>query len=772
MRTVRVLCVIMLVVLLAAAALAQRVVSVQRYLDFAKASADWTWAHYDSLATVWQKTIDPDNVFGYRPPPRFLEMAAIYGYLYEVTGRKVYAERAKKVLLTYDDYRVFYPDSAARKRADYEDGVPALPDIFTTMRYVRAYDSLKRKGFITAAEQREIENIIGESIDYLFRTQEWGAMNRGILRAETLAWAIRAVPHHPKVQSWRILEEAIGADNWGNWEIEDASLYNAVWLYSLLSYADAKGTLDELFRLPEMYYYARYFLHLMCPDGMIPDFGDSHWRSNWSRYLVFFEAAARAYQAPELKWAASTIAERFLDLRNLADTGLAYLLLDCYRFGTDKVSPQVPTALSCEVMEDEVGKKVVFRNGWEHTSTYLLLNYKDEGDAGLLFRDYLRDTIPVEEEKMTHGHADENSIVLLMANGSLLLHDGGYRDYMPSGPFGAYRQDYFHNRVCVRQEKIFMGQRQGQYRYSVRDAVPGQAVLDFLHNAGSYREVRTQKVDFITLPEFDYSRTRVIDDLLGYEHDRIVTYVKEPELFVVFDVVKARVPAFFTASNLWHTRKVVAQGEHWYDTVYDSLQTLAFPIDTHLLIMFPEHHYKLEGVERERRYYQNELVIHQTTGQHFELGQTIAFVTVLIPHLANVHPEELVGKVRYVEPEPEGKGLMVEIREDDRVITVGAKRDLRMDMVRDWRRPKYTYESGKIRYGAFETNGDFVFFVRSGDQLSYTAVNISGARYGEQVLYAPKPALFGLAFDGSPDMPGVGKIRYWRDRVQLQGPRK
>jgi hypothetical protein len=43
--------------------------------------------------------------------------------------------------------------------------------------------------------------------------------------------------------------------------------------------------------------------------------------------------------------------------------------------------------------------------------------------------------------------ADENSIALLMNNGSVLLSDGGYRDYMPSGSYGAFRQDYFHNRL-------------------------------------------------------------------------------------------------------------------------------------------------------------------------------------------------------------------------------------------------------------------------------------------------------------------------------------
>jgi len=161
---------------------------------------------------------------------------------------------------------------------------------------------------------------------------------------------------------------------------------------------------------------------------------------------------------------------------------------------------------------------------------------------------------------MTHGHADENSLVLLMSGGSLLLHDGGYRDYMPSGPFGAYRQDYFHNRLCVRPEKIWLGQRKGEYRYSNRDEVPGQGILDFLRNAGSYRRVRTQKVDFLTFEDFDYSRTRLRDEDWGYEWDRAVVYIKNPEMFIVFDVLKARREEWFTMANLWHAQRIVAHG--------------------------------------------------------------------------------------------------------------------------------------------------------------------------------------------------------------------
>ncbi|HEX9973694.1 MAG TPA: hypothetical protein VGD14_16595, partial [bacterium] len=305
-------------------------------------------------------------------------------------------------------------------------------------------------------------------------------------------------------------------------------------------------------------------------------------------------------------------------------------------------------------------------------------------------------------------------------------------------------------------------------RYQMRDAVPGQSLLDFFHNAGSYRRVRTQKVDFITLPEFDYSRTRVIDDKLGYEWDRIITYVKDPELFVVFDVFKARVEEFFTAANLWHTRKIIAQGDHWYDTVYDSLRNVALPTDENLLIMFPHTHYRLEGVEQEKRYYQDEQVIYQVTGQHFELGQYIGFVTMLIPHSAKESAEKWISRIKLIQSEPDETGLAIEIIDGTKQIIVAAKRDLRMDMVRDWRRPKYTYESGRIKYGDFETNGDFLFATIEGKKLNYTAVNLTKIKYKDRWLLDPKPAQFGLAFDGSPDAPGVGKLRYWRDEIEVK----
>ena len=738
------------------------------YLAYARASADWVHGHIDEVLARWKETFDPLNVFGYRAPGGLLEMAVIYATLYEMEKRPEYAVRAKNVLLTYGDYRSAYPESSVRLRPDYADGVPALPDFFTVMRYIRAYDILRRLGRLSPAEDAKASDLIAGSMRYLLRTQEWGPMNRAALRAESLAWAVKALPNHADAPMWEMQRRALGDDNWGNWQIEDATIYNGVWLYSLLGYADALGSMRELFRTPEMHYYAHYYLNLMSPAGMIPDLGDSHWNSNWAHFLVFFEAAAAALRDPELKWAAGTIAAKFIDFKEPTSVGLGYMLLDAHRWGTDDIEPAVPAGLSMEVMEDIVGKKIVFRDGWSDRSSYMLLNYRDEGDGGLNFRDYLRDTIPVEEEKMTHGHQDENSIVLLMTGGSVLLHDGGYRDYMPSGPFGAYRQDYFHNRLCVRPEKIFWGQKAGEFRYSIRDAVPGQGLLEFMRNAGSYRRVRTQKVDFLTFDDFDYSRTRVIDDAWGYQADRIVVFVKDPEIYIIFDVFKALREEYFTLGNLWHTRKIFARGDHWYDTGYDRIHTSELPANKRLLILFPETHYRMEGVEPQKRHYQDEWTIYQATSQHFELGETAAFMTVLIPHEERESPETWLDRVSVLPVEPGRAAAGVKIRTGDRDILVGVKNDLRMDIGRDWRRPRYTYEAGRIKVGDFETNGDLIFGSLRDVKLDYTIVNLTKASFRGKLLFEARASTFGLAFDAAPDQAGVGKLRYWRDRANIK----
>ncbi|MDD4644572.1 MAG: hypothetical protein PHY99_01125 [Bacteroidales bacterium] len=745
-------------------------IPLKKYLEYARASADYVYSQKDSIVIKWRKAMDPEDIFGYRAPGNLLEMAAIYATLYEMEGNKKYAERAKEVLLTYGDYAKEFPVAIARRKADYVDGVPALPDFFTTMRYLQAYDKLKDKGILSVSEKAKVEDLIAKCLVFLLRTQEWGAMNRSALRAETLCWAVRVLPNHPVTPMLKTYEQALLSDNWGKWEIEDASLYHGVWLYSLIGCADAKNQMKELFEAPTIYFYSRYFTQLMSPQSMIPDYGDAANYTNWNRWIVFFETAAKQYNNPNMKWAATMISQKFMDLSKPTSVGLGYMLLDAYRFGSDKIIPKAPSEMSEEVLEDMVGKKMVYRNGWDAKSTYMLLNYRDEGDGGLLYRDYLRNAIPIEEEKVTHGHADENSIALLTYKGSTLLTDGGYRDFLPSGYYGSFRQDYFHNRLCVRNEKVWFGQNKGEYRYGQPDhpAIDRQNIMDFMHNAGSYRKTRTQKVDFLTYPDHDYTRTRVIDDEMGYESDRVIVYVKDPEMFVVFDVLKSRSEQFFTGVNLWHAQKIVSQGNHWYDTKYETVATLKVPGDQNLLIYFPKNHYRFEQTNKENRNYQQEMAIAEYSGQFFELGQQTGFVTVLIPHSEKVNPETLIKGIEYVPASTEEAGMAVRIKLADKTIFVGMKSDLKEDLVKDYQRPKYDFATGKLAYGDIETNADFFYTEQKGDKLSFTVVNLTKATYKGKTLYEQPSSYFGLNFDGRQDAPDIGKARLWRDTIVVK----
>ncbi len=176
----------------------------------------------------------------------------------------------------------------------------------------------------------------------------------------------------------------------------------------------------------------------------------------------------------------------------------------------------------------------------------------------------------------------------------------------------------------------------------------------------------------------------------------------------------------------------------------------------------------MEGVEPEKRHYQDEWLIHQSWAQHFELGETCAFVTVLVPHAAQDDPKDWAGRVSALPAEPARRAAGVVIKAGDRDIVVGVKNDLRMDMRRDYRRPRYTYEAGRVKFGGLETDGDFVFASKRAGALDYTIVNLTKVLYNGQKLVEAGQATFGLGYDAEPDRGGVGKLRYWRDKAAVR----
>lgn len=737
------------------------------YLRYIKIAADRGWRDYPQSIEDWKKKPNHHELWGYDAPAGPVYLADLLGYLYQETNDRSYAEKARDILASYGDLRETYPKELQAKRAEYRNGVPSISNFFIMPPYARAYMRIRESGVMDAPEHKKlrekIELDLAFSLDHIFHFPEWGAHNRAMLRAESLYYGAVALAHHPNAKRWKQLAETLAGDSLNQWEIEDATGYHGVWLYSLFSYAEISGRQDVL-QSPQVKYYLDYFMQLLTPHGAIADFGDSHWNGGWERFAPVYEKAATIYRNAQYKYVAQQLTGRALEriaksgeqsiVANVnVGAGVGSAFTDAHRWADDSIKPQAPSSTSQDVLEDVVGKKIVFRDGWERNSLMMLLNYRDEGDGGLLGRDYLRQNLSVEEEKMHHGHADENSVALLMSGGSVLLHDAGYRPDLPSGQYGAWRADYFHNRVVARKNK--------------RDKT--QNVFEFLRNSGAYRHVRTQKIDFLKFKDVDASRTRLIDDELGYQWDRVITWLRNKEMFVVIDGIKILRPDYYTFTNLWHTRRIRSQSERLFDTAIDRIGADELPQNKSLLIYFPENMQgKQIGTFPISRHFQDETAIYQTVSSSYKAGDFEYFVTVLRPRQAraddNFHP----ANFRLLEVDKAGKAIGLEIADGQEKSVICVKLDLEMDLAREPVGPRYQFDLGKVKYGDFVTDASYLFATIKSNEVSYSAATMTRILYRDQTLMEALPNTFGLQLDGAPPRTGYARWRFWEDAVKLK----
>ena len=733
------------------------------YLRYIKRAADHGWQEYPQVMERWKKSPNHHELWGYDAPAQPIYLADLLGYLYQETKDRSYAEKARDILAAFGDLRQTYPQEFQAKRIEYREGVPALANFFIMPPYTRAYLRIRESGAIDAKSREKIERDLAFSLDHIFYFPEWGAHNRAMLRAESLSYGAVALAHHPNAQRWKRLAETLAGDSLKQWEIEDATGYHAVWLYSLFSYAEISGR-DDVLQSPHVKYYLDYFTQLLTPHGNIADFGDSHWNVQWERFVPVYEKAAAIYRHPHYKYVAQELTRRALErlarsqnqtaIANVdVGAGIGSAFADAHRWADDSIVAKPPADLSRELLDDLVGKKMVFRNGWERTSTYLLLNYRDEGDNGRQGREYLRQNLSVEEEKMHHGHADENSIAILMSGGSVLLHDGGYRPDLPSGQYGAWRADYFHNRVVVRKNK--------------RDKTQG--VYEFMRNSGAYRRVRTQKLDFLKFNEVDVSRTRLIDDELGYQWDRVVNYIKQKDIFIVIDGIKALRGDYFTFTNLWHTRQFSRRDTQLFDTSIDQIGADLLPNNKSLLIYFPENASGKEiGTFGISRHFQDETAIYQTISSYYQPNDFESFITILVPHQTNQEEAGRIPKFRLLDLDRPGRAVGIEIDDGREKSVICVKLDLEMDLARENIRPRYLYQLGKIKYGDFETDASYLFATIKDHAVSYSAATMTKILYRNQTLMEALPMTFGLQLDGAAPRTGYAQWRSWEDTVRIK----
>ncbi|MCI0514145.1 hypothetical protein L0128_13090 [candidate division KSB1 bacterium] len=707
---------------------------------------------YPDELQQWIKNIQPNHAFGYNPFGLPISLALTEAFLYRTEGNIDAARRARTHLVNYREFMAYYPRDYHTSRIEYAGGIPPIPSMFTLWQYALAYQWIRTSPVLSPADHRTIEAIVADSMPPFFHFPEWGAHNRTILRALSLALAAQAFPAHPGAADWAQMARTLAADSLQHWSIEDAMSYHGIWWHALLWYADVQQ-LPDFYRHPIPHFYFEYFKQLLTPAGTLVDFGDSNWDSSLTLYLACFLRGAKEYRDPTLQFAAQTIlttlSQKFKPLP-LGDTLIAaYLWLD------ESLPAIEPISRSGEVLDELVGKKIVFRNGWQPNATFLFLNYKPETDFGTTPREYLKNTLSVEAEKAHHGHSDENSIGLLMHNGSVLLHDGGYREQLPNGK---YRADYYHNRIVFREKALS----------------PQTPIMDFLQYDGKHQPVETAKIDFLTFQEVEMSRTRVLNRAQGFQWDRTVIYLKTCDWFLLFDWIHflpnwvASESRSITLSNLFFTQKILAQGENYFDTRLEQL--LDYPVSDNaaLLIYWPGHQPDRGcGSQPTRRYYEPEIAVHQSISKIIRPDDAVVFVTALIPHAPGADVSAFLKTVRLapVDRFPDAAG--VEIQAPDQKITVGVKLNLEAEILQPNVRPRYQWDSGKTRYGMATTDARFCYCREQSSRLVYAFSEAVRLDYGAQTIFTAKPAAFPLQYTGPETQIGISKWRAWEGEVVL-----
>lgn len=688
------------------------------------------------------------ELLGYEPPGGALALAQGFALLHGRERRGEDARKAAAFLARYTEYRQDFPADAAARRIEYRNGLPAVPSFFHLADYADVWRRIRGVEGIDAAARAAIEDAIAGSAEFTTVFPEWGPHNRAILRAECLIQAARALPAHAGAARWRKLAAIIAEDSRESFGIEDAALYQPVWLLALLRWAEAAGD-TRIFEALPVRATLRSWVRLLTPAGNLPDFGDSWWNSSLDRIFLGLAWGAAALRDGEMLWAARRVLEAMgPPASDPPPLARLLLLARAAEHAAPDLAPAAPDPRSGLAGDDLTSKKIVFRSGFGPDDFYLLLNFQDEGDAGWLARRNLRRSLAVAEEKMHHGHSDENAIVLLMDGGSVLLHDAGYRDAAPSGPFGAYRADLFHDRLVARAG-------------APRD---GQTLLEFLRNDGRYRPVRTHLVDFARFGLGDYGRTRLVDAELGVTADRTIVCLREPRLAVVVDTVRADRAGEFTFAPLWAAAEVLASGPGFAVTATPRIGDHPLPRTRDLLLLFPDRARAEPGRFPLRRHRQEETVLSQSWSGAIEAGAIRSFVTVLWPVVPGAGPEAFRDRAWIREVSDDRSAVAIEIVDGAATTTVLVKTDLdrglRAEDVRPWIDPV----AARISVAGLVTDGGFALVRRTAGAVAWAATDLTHLILDGTTVFEAGSCQF-FQPTGRSDRVGQARWRRWEDSL-------
>jgi len=681
-------------------------------------------------------------LFGYSPSRWYIDFGALSAFLFARDGDEAFANQARDALLYYRDWLEELPSGAAGSRPEYEDGVPPIEPVFQPVVFIPAVAEIRET--LAPGELEALVEVVAGGLRPILRFPEWGGHNRAMLRAAGLALAAQAFPDHADAPGWASLADELAEESWGRWSIEDAMMYQSHWLRALILYAGARGKQEEFAGFLQPRAHIQAMVSLLSPLGILPDFGDSHWlmHSQWE-WMVNLEWGAGVYRDPAMKWAAERLYRARKDDPVSGYLGMVAML--GWAWSDETVAPRVPQE-GDSALDDLVQKKIVWRTGWGDGDTYALLNYRDEGSYGQVSRQYLRSTLAVSAEKMHHGHADEGGFAMLVHDGTLLLHESGYREDPPDG---IYRAAAYHNRLIW------------------RDGGPVEAnslpasLLPFLVGDGHYRPVRTERLYHTRLGGTQFSRVRLEDPAAGLAWDRSVLFLPELPCWIVVDSVRALDTRDRTLSALWWTTDLLAQGQGWYDTQLRGVGDWSNPGQAALWVgqLDVPGVSAVRTVEPFRRSFQDELALAATWTGGQTAGETVQFVSVLWPHAVGEAVQDRIAAFDVLESKPAGRGLGVRMRWEGVETLFGLLSDLDCGLVHAGLRPTYTAQDGMAAYGPLSSDAALAVWRRDAEGEWCGFINGTTLSVDGDVRYQGR--LHGMFQEDRTDRPGVPRRFRW-----------
>lgn len=724
-------------ILICAPGYTQTTITKQDYIEAIKIAEEQSWDDYQNAIKEWEQG-DPAERSS-EPPKAGRHLVRMPALLYSVTKEEKYAEHAREAFLdmTYGDA---YYNLAALEQIK-ESGIISKKDL-----------EIIEQGMLESAER---------AVNYWV---EWGAMNHATQSlVNNLAAAMTYFPDHPDYEKWKQKLDINVSASWGRWSIEDAQIYIPAWIKPMMEYAELMGLEEEYYANPMTKYYFDYLVQLVTPGGQIVEFGDGRFGRGytWDWMIAVLEKGASIYRDGKMKWAAHRLFEaHYKESGHIPREHICEAVV----WADESIPEQVPADGSRLVLEDYVGKKIVFRNGWDRNANYLFLNYMDDPPFGVDGKEQLITTINVEAEKNHHGHADENAIGLLMKDGCILLYESGYRETASTGPHGEFRADVFHNKLVVRNGL----------------ANPDDRMMPFLMDDGRYKFVNTKLMYFRCFKEVDVSRTRLTHDEMGYQWDRHINYLKEKEWFVIFDFVKILKNDEFTLANLFYTQNISGfdvDNPIWFDTYYSTIAAMPnlAPYyagdenkqNTRLLIYFPEGNSFRIGAEQLRNNSQTEWAVYSSKSDSFKAGDNLIFTTLLIPHPQKTEPQSIVNELSNMQIYHNGNGYGLKFPNDEGFMQINSMVDLEAEYLEKNIRPRYNFESGREEYGDLITDARYCYLHKNEKELFYSFFQASKLIFSGKTIFEAPSMSFGQD-DGSYLRRGVPKWVAWEDRVELK----